>query len=73
MFVVKRIMGLHFADFIFLIEENHKEMGFNIYLRRYHKVTNEEINLQLVEDYRKYYGKGFNIQILSDNEREFLK
>lgn len=58
---VKLLVEYIFPGFILKIEQNNRDLRYDIFLRKNNKETNEEINLKEVERFRKFYGKGFNI------------
>lgn len=59
---LKLIIEYSFPGSYIKVVTNSKEMRFDIYLRK------ENINLIEVEKFRKFYGKGFHIILLSESD-----
>lgn len=69
---VKLIVKYSFQGYELKIEQNNRELRYDIYLLENHKETGEIINLFEVERFQKFYGKGFNIIIWKLCASEFI-
>lgn len=57
---VKMIVEYSFSGCVIKINQNNHEMRFDIYLRK------ELVDLKELEKFRKFWGKGFNVILLSE-------
>lgn len=67
---LKLIVDYSFLGYVLKIERNHAQLQFDIYLYKYHKTTGAPIDLKEVDKFRKFYGSGFNIIMLSQESTE---
>lgn len=65
---LKIILEYSFSGFVLKIDKNHKELRFDIYLCKVHPETKSEINISEVERFRTFYGRGFNLILLSPSD-----
>lgn len=70
---LKRIVDYSFDGFVLKVEKNNAEFRFDIYLRREHTDDGSDINMKEVEKFRKFYGKGFNVILLSGEDEGYLR
>lgn len=67
---VKLLIGYLFAGYVLKIEKNNQQLRYDVYLRSLNDTTNEQINVIEVDKFLKFFGKGFNIIILSQTQFE---
>lgn len=65
---VKQLIEYCFPTYLLKVEHNHAKLQFDIYLSRY--VDNVHIDLIEVNTFRKFFGVGFNVIIVTKEELE---
>lgn len=65
---LKLLIGFCFPGHLIKIERNNKELRFDIFLSKNHQEDDHEINMEEVNKFRKYYGKGFNIILMEQSD-----
>ena len=65
---LKLIIDYSFSGYVLKIERNHSKLQFDIYLTKKHRENENEIDSKEVDKFRKFYGSGFNIIIVCQQE-----
>jgi len=69
---LKKLIDYLFPGYTLKIEQNNKNLCFDIYLCMIKKETKEEINKSELERFQKYFGNGFNVILWSESKQDFL-
>lgn len=70
---VKLVVEYLFSGYILKVEQNNKELRYDIYLRTQRVNTKEEINFTEIQKFRHFYGRGFNVILLSETDENLIK
>lgn len=65
---LKLLIDYIFPGYTLKIDRNHPQLQFDIYLRKHHVETKAEIDIREVENFRKFFGLGFNLIILANTD-----
>lgn len=67
---VKLLVEYLFSGHLLKIEQNQRELRFDIYLCKLHKDTLREVDMREIDKFRKYYGRGFNVIVWTQSDIE---